>query len=84
MELRRINIPGEDMGTRLDTSLNGFRLKWLAIIFTCFVFMAAMLGNTPTLETRSKKAIVIVTVENFKHNEKKLEYKMYNSGTQEC
>jgi hypothetical protein len=42
------------MGTRLDTSLNGFRLKWLAIIFTCFVFMAAMLENTPTLETRSK------------------------------
>lgn len=83
MELHRINILGQDMGTKLGIRWNGFRPKYLAVIFTCFVFMPAILGNTPTLEAKSKKAIVTVTVENFKHNEKKLEYKVDKSGTQE-
>lgn len=45
--------------------------------------MPAILGNTPTLEAENKKATVIVTVENFRPDEKKLEYKVYKSGTQE-
>ena len=57
--------------------------KDLAIIFACFVLMAAILGNSSIIEAKGKKATVMVTVENFRPDEKKLEYKVYKSGTQE-
>jgi hypothetical protein len=55
--------------------------KYLAVAFTIFLFIGAILGNTPTTEAKSKKATVTVTVENFKPNEKKQEYKVYKTGT---
>jgi hypothetical protein len=60
-----------------------FKSKYLAVVFTTFLLLGIILGNTLSTEAKSKKAIVTVIVENFKHNEKKLEYKVYKSGTQE-
>ena len=60
-----------------------FKSKFLAIVFATFLLSCIILGDTLNTEAKSKKAIAIVTVENFKHNEKKLEYKVYKSGTQE-
>ena len=60
-----------------------FKSKYLAVVFTTFLLLDIIFGNTLSTEAKSKKAIVTVTVENFKHNEKKLEYKVYKSGTQE-
>jgi hypothetical protein len=60
-----------------------FKPNDLAVVFTTFLLLGIILGNTLNTEAKSKKGIVIVTVENVKHNEKKLEYKVYRSGTQE-
>jgi hypothetical protein len=45
--------------------------------------MVAILGNSSIIEAEDKKATVMVTVENFRGDEKKLEYKIYKSGAQE-
>jgi hypothetical protein len=70
---------------RIDLSYEWrrFKSKYLAVVFTTFLLLGIILGNTLSTEAKSKKATVTVTVENFKHNEKKLEYKVYKSGTQE-
>lgn len=60
-----------------------FKSKYLAVVFTTFLLFGIILGNILSTEAKNKKAIVTVTVENFKHNEKKLEYKVYKSGSQE-
>jgi hypothetical protein len=79
MELHWINVPGEYMRSRFG-SWNWYRPKYLAIIFTCFVLMVAILRNSPVIEAEDKKATVMVTVENFRGDEKKLAYKIYKSG----